>query len=102
MASIPRPLEVDVDVVENSWVKEGVPAIALAVGQMPPSFAVFVPLSQRIIVLPLASLGSKTRLLTFRFPVHGESKQPSMPLPLRTPILVATTEAGLAVALVSL
>src|SRR5437660_1375647 len=94
MASDPLPFDVEVEVVANDCVKVAV-VIAFVERQTPPSFATFVPLSQRISVLPVPSPGSKTISLILRLPVHGVSKHPSIPLPLRTPIFVTPTPAGI-------
>ncbi len=99
MASWPRPLLVDVEVVMNDWVKVGVAAMALVERKTPPSPATLMPFCQTIRVLPVRSLGSKTMLLTLRFPVHGMSKQPAEVVEM--PILVAPTPAGAPVTLVS-
>ena len=89
-------------VVTNDWVKVGVAAKAFVLRQAPPSRATVVPLSHRISVLPLTSPGSNTMSLTLRLPVQGLSKQPSLPVPSRTPIRVTATEAGAPVTPVSL
>src|SRR5437667_10301051 len=100
MASWPRPLLVDVDVVMNDWVKAGVATMALVDRQTPPSPAALTPFCQTIRVLPVRSPGSKTMLFTLRFPVQGLSKQPPGPV-VEMPILVTPTPTGAPVTLAS-
>src|SRR5207302_2426971 len=99
MASWPRPLLVDVEVVMNDWVKVGVATMALVDRQTPPSPATLTPFCQTIRVLPVRSPGSKTMLFTLRLPVQGVSKQPAAVVDM--PILVTPTPAGAPVTLVS-
>ena len=93
MASEPRPFDVDVDVVASVRVNVGVSASALAERQTPPSFAALVPFNQTISVFPVASAESSTMSLMLRLPVHGLSKQPSMPVPERTAIRSTVIDA---------